>query len=177
LRVPKFGRFGFLYTKNTARRRSARVCTPPARDCPDLGREAYVFECLECGKYKVWHERDGFKRCYYEFKELESKGFYDGTWDSHPENFLREDFERLQEQRRTNEQVNREFEIERPGLEKRAEELEEKFPESYFSKYNEPDQDGGEDDLKNRHGDVLMEEDEEDEEPDQPDEDDEEDYF
>ena len=174
MRVPYFGRFGFLYAKNTARRRPAKVCTPPVRDCPDLGREAYVFECLECEKYKVWHEKDGFKRCYYEFKELETRGFYDGSWDSHPENFDPETFERIREQQRRNEQINREFEIERDELGKRAEELEEKFPASYFSKYGGPDPDEGEDE----GGDDLVEEDEEDEEPDLPDdEDEEEDHF
>ena len=123
MRVPYFGRHAFLYAKNTARRRPARVCAPPTRECPELGREAFVFECLECEKYSVWHEKDGFRRCYYEFRELESRGFYDGTWDDHPENFDPETFARIQERKRRNEEINRELETEWEALERKAKEL------------------------------------------------------
>ena len=126
MRGLNLGRHSFLYTKNTARRRPARVCTPPARECPELGREAFVFECLECEKYAIWHEKDEYRTCYYEFKELESRGHYDGTWDDHPENFDPETFARIQEQKRWNEQVNMELETEWQDLERRAEELAEK---------------------------------------------------
>jgi hypothetical protein len=163
LRVPYFGRLSFLYTKNTSRHRPAKVCMPATRECPDLAREAYIFECLECEKYKIWHGMDGFKRCYYEFKELESRGFYDGTFDSHPENFDPETFARIQERKRLNEEVNRELESERPELARKAEELAANdSPSNYYEYYWEHESE---------------EESEEEEEPDQTDDDDEEDYF
>lgn len=175
MRVPYFGRLSFLYAKNTSRHRPARVCNPGTRECPELGKEVYIFECLECEKYAIWHEKDEFRMCYYEFKELESRGRYDGTWDDHPENFDPETFERIREEKRRNEEINRELDLERAELEKRAEELEKKFPPSYFSKYDGSGADGGEDDHKDEDGDDLVEEDYE--EPDQPDEGEEEDYF
>ena len=123
--IPKFGRLGFLYSSNTSMRRPARVVTLPVRSCPELGREAYVFECLECEKYRVWNKSEGIRMCYYEFREWDSRGLYDGTWDSRPENFDPETFERIQEERRRNEEINRELEQEWEELEIRAEELEE----------------------------------------------------
>jgi len=131
LGIPKFGRLGFLYAKNTSMRRPARVLIPPVMYCPDLGREAYVFECLECEKYRVWNESEGIRMCYYEFREWESRGLYDGTWDDHPENFDPETFERIQEQRRRNKEINRELELEWEELERKAAELEEGGFEDY----------------------------------------------
>jgi hypothetical protein len=110
------------------------VCSPGMVDCKERKQQVHFHECLECGNFRVWHAKDdGLKRCYHEFKDLESRGFYDGTWDDHPENFDPETFESIQEQKRLNERLNREMELERAELDERAEELaNDRSPEDYY---------------------------------------------
>lgn len=100
------------------------ACHPGYVDCPERETKVHFRECLECENFKVWHEKDqGLKRCWHEYKDLESRGRYDGTWDDHPENFDPETFTRLQEKKHINEEVNREMELERAELDRKAEEL------------------------------------------------------
>jgi len=149
-----FGRSGFLNKYYTGKYRPAVVCHTGEVDCPERKQKVHFSECLECEKFRVWHSLDGgLKRCFYEYKDLKSRGFYDGTWDDHPENFDPETFASIQERKRLNEEVNRELEQEFAEFESKTEELAE-YPSYYY-------------------GDFWMEEDAED----QSEEDDEEDYF
>ena len=144
---------GFLHKYYTGRYRPARVCHPGEVDCPERKEHVPFVECVECEKFQIFHEKDGeMKRCYYEFKDLKSRGFYDGTWDDHPENFDPETFARIQEQKRVNEEVNREMESERSELKRRAEEIAEEpyyyyedFGTNWEEETEEDDQDQKED--------------------------------
>ncbi len=95
------GEFGFLYKYYTGTYRPGRVCNPGYEFCPDRGEEVHFSECLECDKFRVWHEMDGdFRRCWYEFKKLEKEGRYEPPEKQQkrkaPEEFdwLQEDFNR-----------------------------------------------------------------------------------
>lgn len=134
---------GFLYKRYIGRYRPAWICHPGYVDCPEQGGKVHFRECVQCEKFQVWDEKDqALKRCWHEFKDLKSRGFYDGTWDDHPENFDPDTFARIQERKRINEEANREFELERAELARRAEELKEKFPPSYFCEYYDLHPDG-----------------------------------
>jgi len=114
--------------------------------CPEAGREIAFAFCQECPEFRVWDAQDGdFRRCRHEYLSLEAKGYYDGTWDDHPENFDPETFERLQEEKRTRERVLREMEAEKNELVRMAEALEKEFPPSCSSDRFWPD-DADEDD-------------------------------
>ena len=141
----RMGETGFLYKHFTGRHRPSIVCNPGKVDCPEQKKEVRLTECMECGKFKVWHEKDGdVKRCWYEFKDLKSRGFYDGTWDDHPENFDPDTFAKIQERKRLNREVNRELESERLELREKAEqlsrELEEEKEEGYYEEDEEPEE-------------------------------------
>ncbi len=126
----RMGETGFLYKQYTGRHRPSVVCNPGKVDCPEQKKEVRFTECMECEKFKVWHEKDGdVKRCWYEYKDLKSRGFYDGTWDDHPENFDPDTFAQIQERKRLNREVNRELESERFELREKAEELAEELEE------------------------------------------------
>jgi hypothetical protein len=100
---------------------------PGSADCPEAGKTISFEKCLSCPKHAVWHPSDGdLKRCWHEFKSLESRGYYDGTWNDHPENFDPETFAEIQERKRLNEEVRRQMEQEKPELERMARKLEEK---------------------------------------------------
>lgn len=131
-----YGGTGFLHKKYTGTSRPSIVCDPGMVDCPERKEKVHSRDCVECEKFQVWHEKDeDFKRCFHEFKDLESRGHYDGTWNDHPENFDPETFRRIQEEKRLNEEVNREMELERQELRSQAEELMKKIPDDYFMKY------------------------------------------
>jgi len=101
-----------------------RLPSPPVF-CPAQRKEIAFAFCLECPEFRVWSAQDGdFRRCRHEFLSLAARGFYDGTWDDHPENFDAETFEQLQEEKRIRERVLAEMEAEREQLERMAEELE-----------------------------------------------------
>lgn len=88
------------------------------------------------------------KICWYEYKDLKSRGHYDGTWNDHPENFDPETFAEIQERKRLNAEVNRELESEFAGHESKAKELAED-PSYYYGdywKFEEEDEDQTEDD-------------------------------
>ena len=119
-----FGKMGFLHKNYTGRFVPAAACHTRKIDCPERKEEVDFLDCLECGKFKVWHPLDGeLKRCWHEFKDLEERGAYDGTWDEHPENFDPETFARLQERKRLNEEINRELESEMALLERKDEDV------------------------------------------------------
>jgi hypothetical protein len=108
--------------------------TPPysmSVDCPECNEQVCFGQCLRCEKFQVWDEKDeGLKRCHHEYLDLESRGYYDGSWDDHPENFDPETFERIQEQKQRNEEFYRNMESEREELERMAEELERREEET-----------------------------------------------
>lgn len=145
-----FGKIGFLNKQYTGNYRPSIVCQPGYVDCPELKKKVHFTECLECDKFQVWHEKDGeMKRCYHEFKDLESRGFYDGTWDDHPENFDPDTFAEIQERKCLNEEVNRELEQEFAEYESKAEELKED-PSYYYGDHwmedgEEPEEDNSDD--------------------------------
>lgn len=94
--------------------------------CPCAGREVSFLSCLECHEFRVWSAKDGdFRRCRHELLDLEARGYYDGTWDEHPENFNPETFAEIQERKRLNEQFLRDFESEKAERERLARELDE----------------------------------------------------
>ena len=143
------GRAGFLNRCYMGNYRPASVCQPRPIDCPERKEQVHFIDCLECEKFQVWNEQDGeMKRCYYEYKDLKSRGFYDGTWDDHPENFDPETFAEIQERKRLNAEVNRELESEFAEYESKAKELAED-PSYYFGdywKFEEEDEDQNGDD-------------------------------
>lgn len=117
------GRFGYLYKCGVRSRIPRRACYTRPVDCPELGEQVSFVTCLRCDKHRIWDPKDEIKRCYWEYKDLKSRGFYDGTWDDHPENFDSETFQRIQEQKRLYQSINQEMEQERTELQSRAEEL------------------------------------------------------
>jgi len=125
----------------------------PQVDCPERGAKVWFDECVRCERFQVWHSADGdFKRCFYEFKDLEARGFYDEEkWLSYLEKADPETFAEIQEEKRNRERVLAEMEAEKAELARLAEELARA---------------GGEDD-----------EEETDEERDRPDEDEDEDEY
>lgn len=167
----RFRRTGYLRRYYRGRYRSRAVLRPgksarPAEvDCPEKGGSVCFSACAGCEKFRVWHEQDeGLRRCYHEYKDLESRGYYDGTWDDHPENFDEETFERIQERKRLNEEVNRELEQERADLGMNAEELEEntKHEEDYGRKNPEDWREEGEEGDEEEGGDDFYEDEEKD---------------
>jgi hypothetical protein len=142
-------------------------------DCPESGCEVCFSDCLRCESYQVWHDKDdGLRRCYHEYIDLESRGHYDGTWDDHPENFDDpDDFERIQERKQRNEEINRKMELEREELKRMAEEFEkgeEEMRRSIDSDYDEY--------LKGEYGEYEDERDHEDEEEGEDEDENEDDY-
>ena len=102
------------------------IVGPPVL-CQEQGREVPYIDCLKCERFAVWHAKDeSFRRCWHKFKDLESRGYYDDTWDDHPENFDPETFARLQEEKRHREDVLREMEADKAELARLAEELAQK---------------------------------------------------
>jgi uncharacterized coiled-coil protein SlyX len=96
-----------------------------AKYCPELQKTISFAGCLGCERYQIWHERDEAKTCWYEFQDLKSRGYYDGTWDFHPENFEPDEWEELERQRETNERVNREIDEDWERLEQRRQKIRE----------------------------------------------------
>ena len=151
---------------------SNRESAAPLVDCAECGCQVCLSTCLECPQYQVWEEKDDkLRRCYHEYIDLESRGYYDGTWDDHPENFSDpDDFERIQERKKRNEEINREMELEREELERMAEELkkeEEEMRRSIDSDYdeylkNEYDEEEEEEDGENEEGEKDEDENEDD---------------
>jgi hypothetical protein len=102
---------------------SRRLFYPGSVDCPEAGETISFENCLTCPKYALWNAQDEIRRCWHEFKDLESRGYYDGTWDDHPENYDAETFERIQETKRLNEEFAADFEREKAEMARLAEEL------------------------------------------------------
>lgn len=164
---------GFLYKKYTGPSTGPFPCDPGYEYCPEIGGNVHFSECVVCENFRVWHEADGdFKRCYYEFKDLESRGQYDGTWNDHPENFDPETFKKIQEEKRRNQELNLKAEREKVELERRAEELlkEPEWRETYGMEFRED----SEEDQHEEDKEFLDEE--EDEEDDEEDDDEEENF-
>jgi len=117
LRFPSFGRSLF-------RPRGFGRYVPQV-DCPERGAKVWFDECVRCERFQVWHSADGdFKRCFYEFKDLEARGFYDEEkWLSYLEKADPETFAEIQEERRNRERVWREMEAEQAELARLAEKL------------------------------------------------------
>jgi hypothetical protein len=116
-------RFGFLYKYGVRSSIPKNFCYTRPVDCPELGTQVHFSTCLRCDRHQIWDPKDEIKRCWYEYKDLKSRGYYDGTWDDHPENFDPETFQKIQEEKRLNEEILRKMEAERPELERMAEEL------------------------------------------------------
>lgn len=142
---------GSFYKHHTG---SGRGPAAPNVDCPESGCEVCFSDCLRCENFQQWDERDELRRCYHKYMDLESRGYYDGTWDDHPENFDPETFERIQERKQRNEDFEREMELERKDeeFERRAEEIERKADAEY------------EEYLKDKYGEYEDERDHEEEE-------------
>ena len=104
---------------------SRRSFYPGSAECPEAGKTISFENCLSCPKYALWNAQDEIRRCWHEFKDLESRGYYDGTWDDHPENFANEPevFEEIQARKRLNEEFAVNFEREKPELERMAKDL------------------------------------------------------
>ena len=117
------GKFGYLYKYGVRSRIPRKACYTRPVDCPELGEQVSFVTCLRCDRHRIWHEKDEVACCWYEYRDLKSRGYYDGTWDDHPENFDPETFQRIQEQKRLYESINREMEQEKIELQSRAEEL------------------------------------------------------
>lgn len=151
-----FGGLGFLHKKYMGSRRPG--ITRPV-DCPERKEQVSFSECVICPKFQVWHEKDGnMKRCWYEYKDLKSKGWYE-PGDEYLKHTDFEAWQKVQEEKREVEEVNHEMEAEKADLESRAEELEKKFPPSYFNEYYGLDSDGQEDE-----GEADLEDEDEDDE-------------
>jgi hypothetical protein len=93
-------------------------------DCPESGCQVCFGTCCQCEQFGIWHEKDEGPRCYHEYKDLESRGHYDGTWEDHPENYTREEWQRYQEEKRNIERINKEMEKDREEMKKLAKEHE-----------------------------------------------------
>jgi hypothetical protein len=103
---------------------SRRPFYPGIVDCPEAGAAISFESCLRCPRFRVWSAQDdGFRRCWHEYKALEERGYYDGTWDDHPENFDPETFERIQETKRLDEEFASDFEREKLEMAHQAEAL------------------------------------------------------
>jgi len=98
---------------------------PGSADCPEAGETISFENCLRCPKYAVWNAQDEIRRCWHEFKDLEARGYYDNTWDSHIENFKNEPevFEEIQARKRLNEEFAADFEREKAEMARLAEKL------------------------------------------------------
>jgi hypothetical protein len=119
-----------------------RLPSPPVF-CPEAGREIAFAFCLECPEFRVWSAQDGdFGRCRHEYLSLQARGYYDGTWDDHPENFDPETFERIQERKRLNEEFARDFDQEKVKMMELARALEGQF--AYRSEYSRLDDESDE---------------------------------
>jgi hypothetical protein len=102
---------------------SRRAFYPGSADCPEAGKTISFENCLACPKYAVWSPQDEIRRCWNEFKDLEARGYYDGNWEDHPENYDPETFERIQETKRLNEEFAADFEREKAEMARLAEKL------------------------------------------------------
>jgi hypothetical protein len=118
----RFPAFGNLLFRPRSRGLARYV---PQVDCPERGEKVWFDACVRCEKFAVWHSKDEISRCWHDFKALEERGYYDGTWDSHPENFDPETFVQLQDEKRNRERVLREMEAEKAELERLAAKLKE----------------------------------------------------
>ena len=101
-------------------------------------------DCLKCSNFQDWEQKGEGKMCHHEYKDRKSRGYYDGTWEDHPENFEPETFKRIQEEKRLNEQINRKMDNEREELQKMAENLakdSQSLEEFYKYMYGKPDKD------------------------------------
>jgi len=146
-RNPVFNRFGGIRRVPSLQMPRplfrGRLPCPPVF-CPEAEREIAFTYCLKCPKFRVWNAQDGdYKRCWHEFKDLESRGHYDGTWEDHPENFDPETFARIQEEKRSNEQFALDLERERAEMERLAKALEDEEEEEDVrpGAWNESDED------------------------------------
>lgn len=136
-----YNRLGMVKKRPAASVRSAlntglgsrRPFYPGSADCPEAGETISFENCLHCPKFRVWSPQDeGFRRCWHEFRDLESRGHYDGTWQDHPENYDPETFARIQESKRLNEEFAADFEREKAEMARLAEELEKKPSRSSY---------------------------------------------
>lgn len=93
-------------------------------NCPESGGQVGFRTCVQCSNFQEWHEKDGGPRCYHEYKDLESRGYYDGTWEDHPENYTCEEWQQYQEEKRNIERINKEMEKDREEMKKLAKEHE-----------------------------------------------------
>jgi hypothetical protein len=148
-RNPLYNRLGGFrrvpYVQIPRLRFRGRLPSPPVF-CPEAGREIAFAVCLECPKFRVWNAQDGdFKRCWTSFKALEARGYYDGTWDDHPENFDPQSFAEIQERKKINAEFAEDFERDKAEMAELAKALGKEFPPSYFSErpwLNETDEEG-----------------------------------
>lgn len=109
--------------------------------CPELNEEIPWTRCLSCENYQVWNQKDGVRICRYEYEDLKSRGYYDGTWDEHPENFDPEEWERLQEERENAERVRRELEEDWERLESKREKMRKMLKKMNSSMYPDSEED------------------------------------
>ncbi len=131
-RNPFYNRLGLVRKRPAANVGSAlntglgarRLFYPGSADCPEAGATISFENCLRCPKYAVWSPLDQIRRCWHEFKDLESRGYYDGMWEDHPENYDPETFERIQETKRLNAEFAADFERDKAEMARLAEEFE-----------------------------------------------------
>ena len=131
-----YNRLGVVKKRPAASVRSAlntglgarRRFYPGSADCPEAGETISFENCLHCPKFGVWSVQDGgFRRCWHEYKDLESRGHYDEEkWLSHLESADPQTFARIQERKRLNEEFAADFEREKAEMARLADELEKK---------------------------------------------------
>lgn len=170
---------GSLHKRHTG---SSRGPAAPFKDCPECGGQVCFTECVRCKNFQVWHEDDdGMRRCYHEYMDLESRGYYDGTWNDQPGQYTYEEWKQYQEELRRNEVIDSgEMEREWAEFEREAEDQEEEgdsdYDEYLKGEYGEYEDEGDhedeeEDNEDKKKGDDADEEEVENEEDDEDEED------
>jgi hypothetical protein len=101
-----------------------RAAAGPPVHCPEAGHEIAFAHCLGCERFAVWNAQDEIRRCWHEYKDLEARGYYDGTWDEHPENFDAQTFAGIQERKKINAEFAGDFELDKAKMAELARALE-----------------------------------------------------
>lgn len=97
----------------------SRGAGPVPVHCQELDEEVDLRDCFKCDLYGRWAEEygDTLELCRHEFEDRQSRGYYDGTWDEHPENFEPGEWENLQERKKLSEDAIAKTEAEWEAME------------------------------------------------------------
>ena len=83
-------------------------------DCPQAGEAVLRVDCLGCSSYGVWHTGDN-ERCKYEYEDMKNRGLFakdQDEWLEHLHNADPDTWRDLIEEKRNNERVRSEIEME-----------------------------------------------------------------